>query len=400
MGSTRFGNQTITVQYFETVDSDKVNKAFQGIRKRGIYSGGYLTRISDISVNISTFLCEIGDTTNQVRVETAAAITLAVSPSTPYVILRWAYFASASNWMDVFAVASGSIQANDLILGKCVFSGSVLTGFDYSERSNPLVADLFLKVEPTETASMYLRVRGGRITYGTQNFDIADQLSPLFTAPGSGTRVDVLYIDVDGVIKIGTGTPAVPNYAGKIVLAEITIPTGTTALTASSIKDVRCFLGGGGGAQGEYSLEVNAITNKLRLVNDASSPGNNKYYGTTSAGVRGWQNLTDLLPAGIIVNWSGSIASIPSGWALCNGGSGTPNLTDKFVIGAGNSYAVGASGGATTHRHHYTTPDAVYTGGAMGGGEHALVNHYHIGYTDYESSLPPYYALAYIMKIW
>jgi hypothetical protein len=311
--------------------------------------------------------------------------------------------------MDVFAVASGSIQANDLILGKCVFSGSVLTGFDYSERSNPLVADLFLKAEPTETASMYLRVRGGRITYGTQNFDIADQLSPLFTAPGSGTRVDVLYIDVDGVVKIGTGTPAVPNYAGKIVLAEITIPTGTTALTASSIKDVRCFLGGGGGAQGEYSLEVNAITNKLRLVNDASSPGASRFYGTNSSGVRGWLPISDLLPAGIIMLWSGSVGSIPSGWALCNGGYGTPNLTDRFILGAGGSYGVGAVGGALTHAH-----PVPYSGYGADGPYDAVSRPGHMLTTDVNnwqyfgnqkpdsdpaSSLPPYYTLCYIMKL-
>lgn len=37
-------------------------------------------------------------------------------------------------------------------------------------------------------------------------------------------------------------------------------------------------------------------------------------------------------PAGGIIMWSGTIASIPAGWALCNGASGTPDLTDKFII--------------------------------------------------------------------
>jgi microcystin-dependent protein len=55
-----------------------------------------------------------------------------------------------------------------------------------------------------------------------------------------------------------------------------------------------------------------------------------------------------LLPVGVIVMWSGSVANIPSGWALCDGTNGTPDLRGRFVVGAGGSYAVGANGGAET----------------------------------------------------
>ena len=44
--------------------------------------------------------------------------------------------------------------------------------------------------------------------------------------------------------------------------------------------------------------------------------------------------------------WSGQSSNIPSGWALCNGQNGTPNLQDRFIVGAGNQYSVGATGGA------------------------------------------------------
>lgn len=40
------------------------------------------------------------------------------------------------------------------------------------------------------------------------------------------------------------------------------------------------------------------------------------------------------VPAGVIVMWSGSIASIPAGWFLCNGQNGTPDLRERFVVGA------------------------------------------------------------------
>lgn len=55
-----------------------------------------------------------------------------------------------------------------------------------------------------------------------------------------------------------------------------------------------------------------------------------------------------ILPVGGIILWSGSVAAIPANWALCDGTSGTPNLMDRFVVGAGSTYAVDATGGAAT----------------------------------------------------
>jgi microcystin-dependent protein len=54
------------------------------------------------------------------------------------------------------------------------------------------------------------------------------------------------------------------------------------------------------------------------------------------------------VPSGIIGIWSGSVASIPSGWVICNGSNGTPDLRNFFVVGAGDTYAVGATGGSNT----------------------------------------------------
>ncbi len=67
---------------------------------------------------------------------------------------------------------------------------------------------------------------------------------------------------------------------------------------------------------------------------------------------------TSAIPRGVIVMWSGAAAAIPAGWALCDGGTytapdgtsvTTPDLRDRFIVGAGGSYAVGATGGEATH---------------------------------------------------
>ena len=51
------------------------------------------------------------------------------------------------------------------------------------------------------------------------------------------------------------------------------------------------------------------------------------------------------IPTGLICMWSGSSSNIPNGWVLCNGSNNTPDLRDKFVLGAGKNYTVGATGG-------------------------------------------------------
>lgn len=55
-----------------------------------------------------------------------------------------------------------------------------------------------------------------------------------------------------------------------------------------------------------------------------------------------------LVPSGVILMWSGSTDTIPAGWALCNGQDGTPDLTDRFILGAEKTYQPGTTGGAVT----------------------------------------------------
>lgn len=54
------------------------------------------------------------------------------------------------------------------------------------------------------------------------------------------------------------------------------------------------------------------------------------------------------IASGIIIWWWGAVDDIPSGWTLCNGSNGTPDLRGRFVVGAGNSYNPGTTGGSAT----------------------------------------------------
>lgn len=106
---------------------------------------------------------------------------------------------------------------------------------------------------------------------------------------------------------------------------------------------------------------------------------------------------------GAIVAWEGAIVDIPNGWALCNGANGTPDLRDRFIPGAGSTYAVGANGGGVQHNHDFTGPGHSHTipadAAILGTGPFVTATNVEIalGTTDNGSSLPQYYSLAYIM---
>jgi hypothetical protein len=112
--------------------------------------------------------------------------------------------------------------------------------------------------------------------------------------------------------------------------------TGLTSLTASNLTG---------------TVPNSALPADVALTDAPAQTfsGSNVFAGGVSA-VSGGVNYY-MVPEGAIILWSGSVSNIPAGWALCNGNNGTPNLLDKFVVAAGNTYSVGAVGGATTHTH-------------------------------------------------
>lgn len=245
------GTQTITVKFFDPVDSDVANRIALGVRKPGIYSGGYATVINDTTASLSIFDCEVGDGVYQVRGQTGAAVNVTVSPTLSYIIIRWTYSASASaDYMEMLGVAYGSLLPTDVIVAVCTFSGSTLVSFDYTLRTNPNVFDYFLKVEPTVSASMYTRVRAGRVSYGTTNYTIIDQLSPLFAPPAVGlTRIDLVQINSMGGVIITQGTPVsipatpvAPSQDSLVTLAEVLLIAGQTTIVEANISDVRGYV--------------------------------------------------------------------------------------------------------------------------------------------------------------
>lgn len=120
------------------------------------------------------------------------------------------------------------------------------------------------------------------------------------------------------------------------------------------------------------------------------------------ASIAGWPTT---FKYGMIILWYGSVVAIPSGWHLCDGTENTPDLRDKFVIGAGDTYDPNDTGGEASHNHTATQAShnhSIVPGMELNAGAYRGLT------TDSKtpaitvaskSTLPPYYALCYIMKL-
>ena len=209
----------------------------------------------------------------------------------------------------------------------------------------------------------------------------------------------------------------------------------------------------------EIDDEFNAIATAINSKANTSSPALTGVptAPTASAGTNTTQLATTAfvlsngVPSGAILMWSGTIATVPSGWYLCDGTNGTPNLTNRFIIGAdaddggvaktsvtGSATQSGGSKDAIVVSHNHSSETTSLTGSittisesfsavgtatgvfsktstgptsvgtpaapdSSGTGTIAFnASHSHTinstGSSGTNANLPPYYALAFIMK--
>jgi hypothetical protein len=201
----------------------------------------------------------------------------------------------------------------------------------------------------------------------------------------------------------------------------------------------------------EFTAIASAISSKADLNSPAltgtpTAPTASAATNTTQLATTAFVQtaLSAAFTSGMIMMWSGTIATIPTGWVLCNGSNSTPDLRNRFIIGAhsdtagvaystvtGSNTQTGGTkdAGVVTHTHTHTlasVSDHVHTlssnqaaapgagtgfysiqspGGGVtsvdtlgaGGHTHSLTID-STGSSGTDANLPPYYALAFIMK--
>jgi len=316
-------------------------------------------------------------------------------------------------------------------------------------------------VEQAITGVQSITMSDANYTLTNFNGTLDEARNAVLVVTGTNNAVrDLIPPVVEKLYTIANNTTG--GYAIRVIGASgtgVNIPNGATCLVYC---DGTNFVNGLSGSIGNFTVAgalavtstaniggaityggvtlSNAVTGTGNMVLSASptftgvpiaptaTAGTNTTQIATTAFV-----LANGVPSGAIMMWSGSIASIPSGYLLCNGSSGTPDLRDRFVVGAGTTYAVAATGGnanatLVSHTHTASVSDP--------GHNHTLTGRQHAGadgnrnemgdsvapeiYSNNTSilnaftgisvtnstegssatnaNLPPYYALAYIMK--
>lgn len=275
-----------------------------------------------------------------------------------------------------------------------------------------------------------------------------------FTAPQGGIVASANTIQL-AIQDIETRKAALAGAAFTGLTTAVTPSTDTSNTQIATTAFVKNSLNNSNTYTHSITGNSGTVTNGVYTTGNQTIAGTKTFSSTISGSINGNANTANfsttqgvtvsndtiattafvrsIVPSGIILMWSGSIVSIPSGWLLCNGSNGTPDLRDRFIVGAGNTYGVGATGGSAnavvvSHTHtatsvvtdpthnHSSTNNGAYNGlgagNAMGIGSNTpgyattsastgitvATTNASTGVSGVNANLPPYYALAYIMK--
>jgi len=277
---------------------------------------------------------------------------------------------------------TATILANTRTIGGVSFNGSAninLPGVNQAGNQNTSGnAATATVLETTRNFSI-----SGEITANAQSFNGSGNVT--LSATVDNNVIDEANLKISNSPTNGRFLQCNTGVSGGLTWAEVTVPSantlsGTTlasGITASSITSLGTLTGlsvdGNVSVTGTVDgrdlssdgskldgIDSGAKDDQTKAEIDALNINADQLDGQHGSYYRNASNLNDgtvpdarlssssLFVSGMIMLWSGSTGSIPSGWVLCNGQNSTPDLRDRFIIGAGNNYNVNATGGESS----------------------------------------------------
>ena len=297
---------------------------------------------------------------------------------------------SSSGGVSIDRVLWGQTDEGEDIDGSMWINGSLYLGaIDYGSEDDE-------ETTTTDTNEIFVDDAeiGSVIASGlVQGKDMYCKEHPYITYPivgGKKTDLRELFNGFDERIKtnatniatnttnIAANTTEITKLKSRVTVNETNIATNTTNITANT-------------------AEIKNINEKITNIKTNITA------------------LQDAMPVGSIIMFNGKAEEIPSGWAICNGENGTPNLIDRFILAS--TYCGGTGGQSQItlsvsqlppHRHRlkkcwYGKSDnaddrqVVRWDDSVGTNDQILTEETGFGLPI--NIMPPYYRLIYIMKV-
>ena len=348
---------------------------------------------------------------------------------------------NSGTWGNVTNVNLGT-AIEEAIVGSAdvTFSSGTVTLALTDSNASQTARNLRLNLTGTSGGAQNLIVPGIEKVYLVNN-GCADAIT---VKNASGTGIAVPAGKTMWVYNTGSNVVDAVTHLTSLTLASA-LPTasGGTGSTSTTYCNLQAnvtgtlpVVNGGTGVTGSTGTGSVVLSASPTFTGTPAAPTASAGTNTTQIATTAFV-LANGIPSGVITMWSGSIASIPSGWLLCDGTNSTPDLRNRFVVGAGNIYAVGATGGsanATLVSHNHTATSSVtdpqhnhttfsnattnqgngpatyfwsagdvqgsgtFTSSSASTGISVSTSISTEGSSASNANLPPYYALAYIMK--
>ena len=275
----------------------------------------------------------------------------------------------------------------------------------------------------------------GKLTYDFKGDDIAVKSinvreNAVFTGDISLDEITCRNANVTGIATVGTGLYLNGKLydgdgdfgtSGQLLSSDGTDTVWIDANTTSvaNANNVGTNLNSTNADQFVTFVENSSGNNPIRVDTDLKyNPSTNTLSATKFSGdgslltniTTGQLQGAGIFVTGMIIAWYGNTGNIPTGFVLCDGNNNTPDLRDRFIVGAGSAYSPGDTGGskdAVLVSHFHTTENFVgrsnYAeprnfGVGTDGNLNSTGNTDTKGEDGTNKNLPPYHALCYIMK--
>ena len=293
------------------------------------------------------------------------------------------------------------------------------TGVVYVDDSLTVTGDLTVSGTTTTVNTEEINLADNTIVFNSNATGSATEDAGIEIERGDDANKTLLWNETDDKWTVGTET----FVAGAVEVDNVKID-GNTISSTDTDGNIDIDLNGSG------KLTINGSTSGVTdILDEDDMTSDSDTALATQQSIKAYVD-TYGVPAGAILMWSGSVETIPDGWYLCDGTNSTPDLRNRFIVGAGDTYAVDDTGGsadAIVVEHNHTITDSGHNhNNAKAANGFSLNNsdqNYDVwsnwGYNNTEIStstettgitidnagssgtnanLPPYYALAYIMK--